>query len=381
MTLSLISLKIQNVVVNGRVTPLFDNFTSISPKGKAVVDYIMVYQDCLDLCTEFRDITPNDLLESNEPACFKLLGDRCKVPDHSLLLLKFKANVCVRGTPIVQSPEAVNKCRRPRVFPENFLSSELCCTALLEMIRNFEACRDNREDLDLGYESLCSVLYAELDRLSPPKSSALGKKSGHKGKPFWNCELNTLWADVRGAEKKYLKCQDRLQKKCLRDEFKQCQHIFDKRLRFFKRRFNRGQGMHLEQLQTHNPQLFWSKISQIRPQKALKIPMEVKLPNGDLDNRIENVLKIWESEFTKLFSGDCIPSDLDEDALINIRKAKDVFERGMDQDGYPANQFLSGNLTLEEVKRAIDKAKNGKAAGVEGLYNEVLKTPKVLSTL
>lgn len=103
-------------IVNGRVTPLFDNFTSISPKGRAVVDYIMVYQDCLDLGTKFRVIMPNDLLESNRPDCFKLMGDRCKVPDHSLLLLKFKASVSAGRTSTVQSPAAVNNCRRPRVF-------------------------------------------------------------------------------------------------------------------------------------------------------------------------------------------------------------------------------------------------------------------------
>lgn len=44
------------------------------------------------------------------------------------------------------------------------------------MIKNIEACHGNQEDLDLSYESLCSVLYAELDRLTPPKSSDLGKK-------------------------------------------------------------------------------------------------------------------------------------------------------------------------------------------------------------
>ena len=126
-------------IVNGRVTPLNDDFTSISPKGKAVVDYIMVSQDCLNLCTEFQVITPNDLMENNGPDCLNLLGDRCKMPDHSLLWLKFKASAERYLT--VHPTADISKTRRPRVFPDNFLSSELCCTVLLDLISNIEACR------------------------------------------------------------------------------------------------------------------------------------------------------------------------------------------------------------------------------------------------
>ena len=172
-----------------------------------------------------------------------------------------------------------------------------------------------------------------------------------------------------------------MQKRRLRDEFKRCQHIFDKRVRFFKRRFTRGQAMHLEQLQSNNPQKFWSEINRLGPKKVQKIPMEVRLPNGDLENRTEKVLKVWESEFANLYSGQCIPPIFDESFLANISHSKDALEREMDEGAYAVNQLLNGNLTLEEVIRAIDKAKNGKAAGIEGLYNEVLKAPKILPVL
>ena len=36
-------------VLNGRITPEFDNFTSISTKGNAVVDYMWVPHDILTL--------------------------------------------------------------------------------------------------------------------------------------------------------------------------------------------------------------------------------------------------------------------------------------------------------------------------------------------
>lgn len=43
--------------------------------------------------------------------------------------------------------------------------------------------------------------------------------------------------------------------------------------------------------------------------------------------------------------------------------------------------MLNGDITLEEVQRVIDGVKLNKAAGVDDLPNEVLKTPNMLNNL
>ena len=43
-------------VINGRLNPSGDNFTSVSAKGKAVVDYIIVPHLCMSLCDYFKVI-------------------------------------------------------------------------------------------------------------------------------------------------------------------------------------------------------------------------------------------------------------------------------------------------------------------------------------
>ena len=40
-------------IVNGRGEPNLDNFTSVSPRGHAVVDYIITPYECLQNVTEF----------------------------------------------------------------------------------------------------------------------------------------------------------------------------------------------------------------------------------------------------------------------------------------------------------------------------------------
>ncbi len=41
-------------ILNGRITPQFDNYTSVSVKGKSVVDYFAVSHKNLGLCKSFK---------------------------------------------------------------------------------------------------------------------------------------------------------------------------------------------------------------------------------------------------------------------------------------------------------------------------------------
>lgn len=69
-------------VLNGRIAGN-NNFTSVSVKGKAVVDCIITTHGCLKTCVELNIHSPNELIERGGRSCFSLLGDWCKAPDHS----------------------------------------------------------------------------------------------------------------------------------------------------------------------------------------------------------------------------------------------------------------------------------------------------------
>ena len=58
-------------VLNGRINPDTDNLTSISSRGRAVVDYIITPHDCLDTCIDLKVITSSEIL-SNNPVCIDL---------------------------------------------------------------------------------------------------------------------------------------------------------------------------------------------------------------------------------------------------------------------------------------------------------------------
>ena len=130
------------------------------------------------------------------------------------------------------------------------------------------------------------------------------KKYYRTKQPYWNNELNELWSKLCSAEKTFLKCGlgEPWKRRAVHSEFKQCQVNFDRKLRFFKRRFNRGQALKLEQLQTGNPQQFWREIHKLGPKKKTLIPMEVLMESGGSSFESSQILKKWEKDYSDLYA-------------------------------------------------------------------------------
>ena len=70
-------------IVNGRVTLQYDGPTSISSKGKSVVDYILVSQNYLPNCIPCSVSTMNDVLQ--QYSLYNWIAGNSKPPDHSIV--------------------------------------------------------------------------------------------------------------------------------------------------------------------------------------------------------------------------------------------------------------------------------------------------------
>ncbi len=70
--------------VNGRIDINNDNFTCISTKGKSVVDYLISPHECLKYYKSVEVVTCTDVIDTF--SLQGLLNDRCKMPDHSIVL-------------------------------------------------------------------------------------------------------------------------------------------------------------------------------------------------------------------------------------------------------------------------------------------------------
>ena len=205
-------------MLNGRINPELNNYTSISGRGKAVVDYMLVPHDCIDNCKYFGVQTVNDLVEKYN--LHGLISERCKPPDHSILSLNFttcmnmsyKCNCTHEGTVNRDTEDHVYELYYPRryrfdVVPEMYMASDTWKSTVSNLVDMFISLQGCQEEIDMAYSQLCKLLTTEMGNyLKYSDASKTTRKKYKNKKPFWNDHSSSLWKEMNMKEKSFLKC-------------------------------------------------------------------------------------------------------------------------------------------------------------------------------
>ena len=77
-------LQTKMCICNGGITPLNDNYTSISHRGRAVVDYVLVPHECLPYIDNLCVVPCSDLIDK-----YSLDVHKGRLSDHSLITVRF----------------------------------------------------------------------------------------------------------------------------------------------------------------------------------------------------------------------------------------------------------------------------------------------------
>ena len=126
-------------MLNGRLNPETDHFTSISVRGKAVVDYIVIPHVDLKTCVELKVYTPSDLVETVGPEVMNLIDD---VVDSLIIqCCVYYSKQVFTSRNVVGSHQQVKRLNRN--VPVNFLSSEICHKMLFEVVDQLENENEN----------------------------------------------------------------------------------------------------------------------------------------------------------------------------------------------------------------------------------------------
>lgn len=162
-------------VLNGRFKN-DDNFTSISRKEKAVVDYICIPHDSFKNIKSFAVMTIQSIVDRLK--LYTLINEKSRLPDHSVLVCEFM----VTGHSIFsRSSEGKNEQQRQTRFklncvPVDFMNEERNRLALLNIIEEIEACRETQINVDDIYNKLCNTIINEMNNTIPKLETKSAKK-------------------------------------------------------------------------------------------------------------------------------------------------------------------------------------------------------------
>ena len=380
-------------VLNGRFKANGDNFTSISTKGSAVVDYIIVPYDNLGYVTNFNVNTISDILQQFDIQP----SEMTKLPDHSILVCDYRLteyfeppnNDIQDVNKMLQSdsdPILQNRKYRRENITYNMFENDRTKKVLVNIIEQLENKCKSVDELNLLYTNFVSELHSVMDDCLKYKDSCRKKMRNIIYKPWWNNDLKQLWSKAHKAEKQYLRFKNSANKKTLYTNFVEQRKAYDKCYRKNKRKYQANKRNEIKDLQTDNPRKFWEEIKKLGPRSVTKIPQELFLPDGSLTTDINVILHTWEQDYKKLFTNN--DSDNDDNKFDDqfLEQAKTILKtwedhyrfllNNMDNNFNPGNNMndiLNSQITLEEVKKVISELKNHKATGIDNLPNEVLK--------
>ena len=352
-------------VVNGRITPEYDNFTSMtSYRGKAVVNYFIVRQN--DICSikEFKVVSCTELVALK--GIEYLLSDTCHITVQVELSSVVREDLLGSnlGTKSIRRKE---KFRRK--FGMKYMTSDCAQWLLPDLINTLEHEVNTQNELNYCYDALVQFLFNEADVSMSDRGQ---KRKTTKFKPYWDDDLRIKWKNMKESERLYrVYCKRKVSKavlECKRLTFKNCQYVFDKSLKPKKRMYCHGKLIDIETCNTSNPGEFWEHIKCLGPTKRKEIPMEIE-KEGKTVTEVGEVLNKWRCEFELLHQFD------------NANFNQEFRKRKLNEESYCSQCFtsvggdaeLNCEISYAEVKRAVERCKNKKATGADCVTNELLK--------
>ena len=350
-------------MLNGRYNDCLNNFTSVSTKGSSVVDYCIVPHNDLNCFSDFGVTSTLELINAVPELCQVASAG---LPDHSLLSWKITANV-VEGsssTTNVGESEAFYDKFNLNEIPETFLGNNESWKFLNETIDRLEGGRRDQQDIDGIYNSWCDFVKTNMYSSVPHRRQYFGRKAKkHKPeKPWWSTVLSDLWSKLCQAERKWLKSTGQQEKVRLKAEYVGIRKSFDREVQRAKRLYWYSLQSELENECNIDQTRFWKSIGKIgvNSSKADIIPMEVITQDGSTTTCTIDVLNKWKNDFSSLLN--CNIKSPAREVTANDKPVSD-------QDV----SFFEQNISILEVKKAVNGAKRGKACGVDQIPSEVLQ--------
>ena len=374
----------RSVIINGRVTPQFNNFTFVSPRGTSVPDYMICPIENLSKCSEFKVFLMTDIVNT-----FGLQPPKT-LPDHSFLRATFNTTQFSANNPpnfsskYCQTQAKVKPKKNLKKMDNTFFMSELVYNQVQFTIQRLETNISNQSELDTLWSEVKNIFLAEMARLPdlPTSGSKNNKNKFRKSQPFWNDDLEFCWKEVCRTESEYLayKVQSNAQlswKRFIHSNYKAAQKLFDKKFRYYKRTHKKKEFEELSNLSDTNPTEMWAKLKLLCDPPSSRAALEIVRADGTISSDIKEILERWHQDISKLFSGirDNPEMAFDNDFYEEIKNKKQEFEKMSPDDQLKQQKYesstLNCNFTYLEVSKCIDSTKLRKA--YLDLPNEVTK--------
>lgn len=365
-------------VLNGR-NMRSNDFTSVSSRGLAVVDYCVVPYGSLDMFTNSDCVRAKDLFTASGMVGHVDPEHGGVLSDHSVLTWSAEfvhgGHGSRRADP-VSTPGVTQTKFDCSTVPGEFLNNPAAAAQLDQLIASLEQTELQQQGVDAVYEDFCTVIKQEMVRLLPSKTFTIRDGRSNKRrrvrKDWWTNELTDHWNRVCDAEKSWTSCRTP-RKRELKHSYVTTRRAFDKAVQRAKRAYWWSTQERIQSMTSGDSRTFWKEIGKvgIAKDRSSNIPMEVRLEDDTISSDVDVVMDTWASAFGQLLNptgtvpaGDAASS---QPTVIEDQSQED--------------DVFNADITPDEIEAALRRAKNNKACGPDNVPVEVLRSPGAIRFL
>ena len=375
-------------ILNGRITPEKDNFTSTG-RGKAVVDYIITSVEDINKYSEVEVLTITDLVSRSHTP---IRSETTKLPDHSMLLCKLHLHYQLLTENRKPAEQKIAwKGKKLQKYKLNNLNNTILDGEEMKsiIIDAQHQANTNPTNLNTNYTNLITEIQGLFKRTIGTKkeTSNTSKKQTSRHKPFWNNTLEKEWKNLVADEKKYMKCKGtKIEQRNLRKLFFYNRKKFNINIRKAERQYNAKRRQKIESFNKNNPKEFWSHVNNLGPRQNKKNDFRTKKINGELEEDPTKIKQKWKEDFSELYNNNIeTVQEQTADARPLLPNVPNTIVGGINFNGRTFvskaiknvpeinPDWLNSDITLEEVQWATAKCKLEKAGGLDQIPNELWK--------
>lgn len=263
--------------------------------------------------------------------------------DHYLV----EAIVRMKGV-VKREREEVNGKRVVRVC--ELEKAEVREAFVVLIVNEWERIRNTRVlSVEEEWETFKSIVMACAARVCGYKS--IGRKK--QGSAWWDEEVKELVREKRRLFELYV--TDRSERS--REEYREKKQEVKRVTRQKKNESDERDGMNLSRRFRENKKLFWSDVNRKRKQRD-QMSMKVRDSDGNMINEESGVKERWTEYFEWLLN-------------VDDGRRAELTESGLEGIHEYANEEFE--VSVDDVRKAVNKLKKGKSPGVDGITSEMLK--------
>ena len=326
-------------------------FSSVQVRGNTVIDYIISDERLYDKVRNFKTWT-----EEFSIVC-----------DHRFLSIEIDVKLEKENKEKKNKEKKKNQERHKRGWRRRVRDRKKLEDVCESEMKRW--CEEVRRDEDLDSETVWQMWLDMHERIAEEAVGRQKRRREWKEGGEWDQGVFELVREKNRLRKKMGRVVGE-ERKVVVNDYRKCREQVKQILRAKQRRKQQEVNAKLESMRGRDERGYWKYLKNLAGMKKSeeKFPEQVRV--GERIERGEKRKEVWNEGFSRLGRFDLDDKNYDKSAYVNFKQQVEQWER---EQGERIVGELDGEIEMDEIEKALNKAESNKAAGDDGCVNEILK--------